>query len=102
MGYRISKQEQENLCTYCLHFQIHPDSKNELQGNCTLHKEWIENADRTTCGEMSAVPLKEKGIYHLVADPNRGWIYLKRDQKLKTRLFAVKTAEERALRRKPG
>jgi hypothetical protein len=102
MGYRISKQEQENLCTYCLHFQIYPASKSEMQGNCTLHKEWIENARRTTCGEMSAVPLKEKGIYSLVTDPDKGWIYVRRERKLRTKLFVISRAEDPVRRRKPG
>ncbi|HWP57822.1 MAG TPA: hypothetical protein VNL14_08045 [Candidatus Acidoferrales bacterium] len=103
MGYRISRQEQENVCAYCPHFQTYPESKTELQGNCTLHKEWIENADRTTCSEMSTAPLKAPGIYRLVLDPQKGWIYVRREQKIRTRLFLVKGGKKGEVRqRKPA
>jgi hypothetical protein len=90
MAIKNSKRLDENFCVYCLHFQVYPDSKTALQGNCTLHKEWIENAGRTTCGEMSAVPLKEPGIYHLKGEPNHGWIYVKREKRVRTKLFVVR------------
>ena len=39
---------------------------------------------------MSNRPLAEKGIYRLVANGGTGWEYVRRPQKLRTRLFGVK------------
>jgi hypothetical protein len=39
---------------------------------------------------MSNHPLEQKGIYRLVANSENGWQYIRRTQKLRTRLFAVK------------
>ena len=80
----------ENLCSYCLFFQPYHGGSRTLQGNCAYHKEWIENASLTTCSDMSSQPLKEKGIYRLVSSDENGWSYIRRQQKLRTRLFSVK------------
>ena len=84
--------DQENVCGYCLFFQRYPAPSRYLRGNCTYHKEWIENAYLTTCSDMSARQLEEKGIYRLVEnDPNGGdWVHIRRDKKQRTRLFLVK------------
>jgi hypothetical protein len=39
---------------------------------------------------MSSDRLEEDGIYHLVADNSVGWQYVRRCEKLRTRLFSVK------------
>lgn len=79
----------ENTCSYCLFFQSYRRGR-VLQGNCSYHKEWIENASATTCSDMSNRPLAEKGIYRLVSSDETGWSYIRRQQKLRTRLFSVK------------
>ncbi|TAJ97884.1 hypothetical protein EPO44_12110 [bacterium] len=80
----------ENLCSYCLFFQPYPGGSRTLQGNCSYHKEWIESASFTTCSDMSNQPLNEKGIYRLVSSDETGWSYIRRQQKLRTRLYSVK------------
>ncbi|MFQ5902378.1 MAG: hypothetical protein ACE5JO_01690 [Candidatus Binatia bacterium] len=85
-----SVREGEDVCTYCLFFQPHRPGSRPLRGNCTFHKEWIENASLTTCSDMSRIPLKEKGIYQLVENGGDGWLYVRRREKLRTRLFSVK------------
>jgi hypothetical protein len=84
-------RDRENVCSYCLFFQPDPAANGRLRGNCTYHKEWIDNASRTTCSEMSSCPLKEKGIYELVANNGNGWLYVRRQEKLRTRLFLIKS-----------
>ena len=81
--------DTENLCSYCLFFQAMPSGR-KLQGNCTYHKEWIENASLTTCSDMSSQPLKEKGIYRLVQSEANVLSYVRREHKLRTRLFLIK------------
>src|SRR3970282_2102205 len=76
----------ENICTYCFFFQAWQPRGRPLKGNCTYHKEWIENAALTTCSDMSNQPLEEKGIYQLVSDDGNGWSYVRRTNKLRTRL----------------
>jgi hypothetical protein len=84
-------RDLDNVCGYCLFFQAQTmDGNVSCSGNCAYHKEWIENAYRTTCSDMSEYPLKEKGIYHLVSKNGSGWQYVRRTEKLRTRLFAVK------------
>jgi hypothetical protein len=39
---------------------------------------------------MSRDRLEEKGIYELVANDKAGWQYIRRTEKLRTRLFSVK------------
>ena len=86
-----SKNDRENVCAYCLFFQPDPAASRPLRGNCTYHKEWIENASLTLCSDMSNRPLKEKGIYQLVANGDHdGWLYIHRQEKLRTRLFLIK------------
>lgn len=86
-----SAVDLENLCSYCLFFQPYPAGVRNRQGNCTYYKEWIENASLTTCSEMSNRPLKESGIYQLVANNDTdGCSYVRRQVKLRTRLFSVK------------
>ena len=81
----------DSVCGYCLFFQPQTTESGVLRsGNCCYHKEWIENAYRTTCSEMSAHVLGEKGIYRLVARERDDWQYVRRTEKLRTRLFAVK------------
>ncbi len=79
----------ENLCSYCLFFQRLPSGRG-LQGNCTYHKQWIENASQTTCSDMANEPLKDKGIYRLLPNNGDGWSYVRRERKLRTRLFLIK------------
>jgi hypothetical protein len=79
------------VCGYCLFFQPQTTATGTLRsGNCTYHKEWIENAYRTTCSDMSSHPLEEEGIYRLIANNGSGWSYIRRTEKLRTRLFSVK------------
>ena len=94
MAKRTSKKsastDLDNVCGYCLFFQPQTTATgNSRSGNCCYHKEWIENAYRTTCSEMSNRPLDQKGIYRLVANNGSGWQYIRRTEKLRTRLFAV-------------
>ena len=81
--------DTENLCSYCLFFQPVPSGR-KLQGNCTYHKEWIENASRTTCSDMANEPLQEKGIYRVLGNNGDGWSYVRRPYKMRTRLFLIK------------
>jgi len=83
-------RDRDNVCSYCLFFQPDPEGNHPLRGNCTYHKQWIANASRTTCSEMSSFPLKENGIYELVRDAANGWTHVRRTTKLRTHLFLVK------------
>ena len=86
-----ARTDLDNVCSYCLFFQPQTTDTGTLRsGNCCYHKEWIENAYRTTSSEMSNKPLDGKGIYRLVANNGNGWQYIRRTEKLRTRLFAVK------------
>lgn len=87
------RPDRDNVCSYCLFFQPYPEGNRPLRGNCTYHKEWIVNASRTTCSEMSSLPLKETGIYEVVGDDANGWTHVRRTTKLRTRLFLVKRSE---------
>jgi len=87
---KYSRKSVENVCSYCLFFQRDPSAPHSIRGNCTYHKEWIENASLTTCSDMSSHPLKEKGIYRLINKSGEEWIYARRQEKLRTRLFLVK------------
>lgn len=89
-GKKSSLLGEENLCAYCLFFEPHPTARRKLKGNCVYHKEWIENASRTTCSDMSNQPLEERGIYRLEANEQFGWLYVRRPAKMRTRLFLVK------------
>lgn len=81
----------DNVCGYCLFFQPQTSEAGNLRsGNCCYHKEWIENAYRTTCREMSRDRLEQDGIYQLVPNNDAGWQYVRRTEKLRTRLFSVK------------
>jgi len=81
----------DNVCGYCLFFQPQASEAGQLRsGNCCYHKEWIENAYRTTCSDMSRDRLEEQGIYQIVANGESGWQYIRRTEKLRTRLFSVK------------
>jgi len=82
--------DYENLCSYCLFFQPYPAGSRTHQGNCAYYKEWIENAAFTTCSDMSSQSLKEKGIYRLVSNDQVCWFYVRRQEKIRTRLYAVK------------
>ena len=95
MGRKTNKKNNspdlDNVCGYCLFFRAQTSRSGPLRsGNCSYHKERIENAYRTTCSDMSHRPLAEKGIYRLVAESGKGWQYIRRTEKLRTRLFAVK------------
>ena len=85
-----AQKHGENLCSFCLFFQPQAPGCRPLRGNCSYHKEWIENASLTTCSDMSSHPLEEKGIYRLVANGGDGWLYIRREVRLRTRLFLVK------------
>ncbi|HEY3304356.1 MAG TPA: hypothetical protein VGL70_12545 [Candidatus Binatia bacterium] len=91
MTRKVRPTALDSVCGYCLFFQPQsPGNGNIRSGNCCYHKEWIENAYRTTCSEMSRDRLEEKGIYELVANDKAGWQYIRRTEKLRTRLFSVK------------
>lgn len=47
-------------------------------------------AVRCTDSDMSSRPLKEKGIYRLVQSEANALSYVRREQKLRTRLFLIK------------
>lgn len=84
----------ENTCSYCLFFQSYRAGR-ILQGNCAYYKEWIENASSTTCSDMSNRPLKDKGIYRLVVNDDTGGLsYVRRENKLRTRLFLIKGSRD--------
>jgi hypothetical protein len=89
---RITKSSAlDYVCGYCLFFQPQSgDSGSPRAGNCAYHKEWIENAYRTTCSDMSNHSLGESGIYELVANHLLGWDYVRRPEKMRTRLYSVK------------
>lgn len=92
MAPRITKRSAlDYVCGYCLFFQPQSGDSGKLRsGNCAYHKEWIENAYRTTCSEMSNHSLGERGIYKLVANHLLGWDYVRRPEKIRTRLYSVK------------
>jgi len=85
-----SAAHEENVCAFCLFFQAPRPGARPLQGNCAYHKQWIDNAALTTCSDMSSRSLAEEGIYRLVASDGDGWTYIRRREKLRTRLFLVK------------
>ncbi|HEV8344740.1 MAG TPA: hypothetical protein VGR30_20465 [Candidatus Binatia bacterium] len=78
----------ENICSYCLYFQPVPTIRRRRGGNCSYHKQWIDNGSRTTCSDMSQRRL-EKGIYQLVEESRGKWLYVRRKEKVRTRLFLV-------------
>jgi|GEM_PF-1359662 hypothetical protein len=92
MARRIAKRSDlDYVCGYCLFFQPQQgDAPSLRSGNCVYHKEWIENAYRTTCSDMSNQSLQEQGIYKLIANEGAGWNYIRRTEKIRTRLYAVK------------
>ncbi len=83
------KSHEENTCSRCLYFESHLPDRRPLKGNCTHHKEWIENASFTTCSDMSDRPLEPKGIYRLVYNQGE-WSYDLRTSKPRTRLYLMK------------
>src|SRR5919109_777561 len=84
------KAQPENTCQYCLYLKPPPGSRHATGGNCSLHREWIERAARTTCSDMSNLYLP-KGIYH-PHEPSRGeWRYVRRKKRIRTRLFLIST-----------
>ena len=85
-----ARAREENVCAYCLFFQPRRAGRRPLEGNCYYHKQWIENASLTTCSDMSCQSLGEEGIYHLVSNQGDGWTYIRRQEKLRTRLFLIK------------
>jgi hypothetical protein len=89
-GKKNASQERENVCGYCLFFQPYRPETRPARGNCTHHKEWIENASLTTCSDMSSRHLEERGIYQLIPIHKGEWTYLRRTKKVRTRLFSVK------------
>lgn len=89
-GKKSSIADAENTCGYCLFFQSYRPGTRPLRGNCAYHKEWIENASFTTCSDMSNTHLAERGIYCLVPNHGSGWLYVRREKKIRTRLFSVK------------
>jgi hypothetical protein len=68
------KSPFENTCHYCLYFKPPPGSLYSKQGNCALHREWIDNAAQTTCSEMSNRRL-QKRIYQLFRKVHGEWHY---------------------------
>lgn len=86
------KDKPENTCAYCLYLQIPPKPRRRPPaGNCTYHKQWIDNAARTTCSDMSNHRL-EDGIYQLYEEGPGRWLYVRRKEKLRPRLFLVKSS----------
>jgi len=91
---QAGKSPVENTCSHCLYFQAPWPARRPLKGNCSYHKEWIDNASFYTCSEMSALALKRKGIYRLEADGEGGWLYVRHEEKVRSRLFLVKGARD--------
>jgi hypothetical protein len=87
---RIPLWHYDNLCSYCLFFETHNVPGRLLNGNCTHHKEWIDNASLTTCSDMSKQTLLHHGIYRLSSKPHGTLIYTRREAKIRTRLFLIK------------
>jgi hypothetical protein len=85
------EQEFENTCSYCLYFIPPPNSRHHSRGNCSLHKQWIESAARTTCSDMSGRPLA-KGIYQLSQRSPGVWDYERRPKPIRTRLFVLSSS----------
>jgi hypothetical protein len=83
-----SGPQTENTCSYCLYFEQWRASRRKKCGNCSLHKEWVEDAALMTCSDMSMERLGNKGIYRLVEDGGV-WGYVRRERKVRTRLFVV-------------
>jgi hypothetical protein len=87
----LAQSALDYVCGYCLFFQPQAgDPGNPRCGNCAYHKEWIENAYRTTCSDMSNHTLAEQGIYKLISNNGAGWDYVRRIEKIRTRLYSVK------------
>src|SRR5919106_3562652 len=78
----------ENTCQYCLYLKPPPGSRHSTRGNCSLHKEWIDSSTRTTCSEMSKQRL-QRGIYQLTEQTHGQWLYIRRKDRIRTRLFLV-------------
>ena len=83
-----SKAQAENTCHCCLYLKPPPDARQATRGNCSLHKEWIGSAGRTTCSEMSKHHL-QRGIYQLTEQTHGEWLYIRRKDRIRTRLFLV-------------
>jgi hypothetical protein len=80
--------QPENTCHFCLYLKPPPGTQRTTCGNCSLHQQWIENATRTTCSDMSNHRL-ESGIYHLLERDRGEWAYILRKSRIRTRLFLM-------------
>jgi len=89
---QAAKSPVENTCSHCLYFEAARPGRRPLKGNCSYHKEWIDYASFYTCSEMSSLSLKPKGIYRLESNGMGGWVYVRREGKVRSRLFLVKGA----------
>ncbi len=87
------KPSVEHTCSHCLYFHAVKPGRRPLKGNCSHHKEWIEHASLYTCSEMSALSLKPKGIYRMETDGDGGWVHVRRETKVRSRLFLIKGGE---------
>jgi len=91
---QAGKSPGENTCSHCLYFQAPWPGRRPLKGNCSYHMEWIDNASFSTCSDMSSLTLKPKGIYRLESDGAGGWLYVRREGKVRSRLFLVQGARD--------
>ena len=83
-----SKAQAENTCHCCLYLKPPPDARQATRGNCSLHKEWIDSAARTTCSEMSKRHLQRGNLPANRTDPRRVALHTAEDR-IRTRLFLV-------------
>lgn len=83
-----TKSEPENTCRYCLYLKRPPGAPQSRCGNCALHKEWIESAARMTCSDMSNYRL-QRGIYQLLKQEYGDLRHVRRNKRVRTRLFLV-------------
>ncbi len=84
-----TKPESENTCRDCLYLQRPPGAPHARCGNCALHKEWIASAARMTCSDMSNYRL-QRGIYQLLKQEYGDWCHVRRNKRVRTRLFLVR------------
>lgn len=82
------RPEWENTCNYCLYYHPNPRRRSKTSGNCSYHNQWIESSEFTTCSDMSPQRL-EPGIYVLEPTALGDWVYLQREERLRTKLFVV-------------
>lgn len=82
------RPEWENTCNYCLYYHANPLRRSKTAGNCSYHNEWIETSEFTTCSDMSPQSL-QPGIYVLKPTAVGDWCYIRREGRMRTKLFVI-------------